>query len=72
MKEQKDYVLGIDIGGTNFRIGLVSQNYEVEEFQIKPILELQKGDFIDNLLKYIKFYTDLYREKIKAIGIGFP
>ena len=26
------YVLGIDIGGTNFRIGLVDENYNLEHF----------------------------------------
>ena len=28
MNSQKKYILGIDIGGTNFRIGLVSQIYD--------------------------------------------
>ena len=37
MNRQKKYILGIDIGVTNLRIGMVSENYEVEEFQIKPI-----------------------------------
>ena len=61
MNRQKKYILGIDIGGTNFRIGLVSEKYEVEEFQIKPITELQKGDFIDNLVEQIKFYINSYK-----------
>lgn len=72
MNSQKKYILGIDIGGTNFRIGLVSEKYEVEEFQIKPITELQKGDFIDNLVEQIKFYINSYKKEIEAIGIGFP
>ena len=37
MKKTDRYILGIDIGGTNFRIGLVSENYEISDFQIKPI-----------------------------------
>ncbi len=72
MNSQKKYILGIDIGGTNFRIGLVSQLYEITEFQIKSIKELQEGNFIDNLVKQIKYYLNLYKEEIEAIGIGFP
>ena len=47
MKKSDKYILGIDIGGTNFRIGLVDRDYEITEFQIKPITELQNGDFIN-------------------------
>ena len=72
MNRQKKYILGIDIGGTNFRIGLVSQIYEITEFKIISIKELQKGNFIDNLIKQIEFYINLYKEEIEAIGIGFP
>lgn len=72
MKKTDRYILGIDIGGTNFRIGLVSENYEISEFQIKPIKELQKGEFIDNLVKNIDFYLKKYEGSIEAVGIGFP
>lgn len=70
--EEREYILGIDIGGTNFRIGLVSKEYKVEEFQIKSISELQEGNFIDNLVEHIQFYIDSYGDKIEAVGIGFP
>ena len=68
MNRQKKYILGIDIGGTNFRIGLVSEKYEVEEFQIKPITELQKGDFIDNLVEqiFIQERNRSYRNRISV------
>ena len=59
MNSQKKYILGIDIGGTNFRIGLVSKSYEITEFQIKSIKELQKGNFIDNLVKQIEYYLNI-------------
>lgn len=72
MRGHKNYILGIDIGGTNFRIGLVSTNNEIREFQIKPISELQKGSFINNLIEHIKYYTNSYKEEIEAVGIGFP
>ncbi len=72
MKKKEKYILGIDIGGTNFRIGLVSENFEISEFQIKPITELQKGHFIDNLIKQIEIYLKKDDIRIKAVGIGFP
>lgn len=69
---QKKYILGIDIGGTNFRIGMVSDTYEVEEFKIKPSAVLQDGDFIQNLTQEIKEYLVKYEDQIEAVGIGFP
>ena len=57
---QKKYILGIDIGGTNFRTGLVSESYTVEDFRIKPSLALQSGDFIKNLSEEIKDYINKY------------
>ena len=50
---KNEYILGIDIGGTNFRIGLVNNKYEIIDFNMKSISELKKGDFIRNLVKEI-------------------
>ena len=69
---QKKYILGIDIGGTNFRIGLVSESYTVEDFKKIPSSTLQHGDFIENLAKEIKEYIDKYKDEIAGVGIGFP
>lgn len=69
---QKKYILGIDIGGTNFRTGLVSESYTVEDFRIKPSLALQSGDFIKNLSEEIKDYINKYKDEIEGVGIGFP
>ena len=69
---QEKYILGIDIGGTNFRIGIVTDKYEVEDFKIKPSAVLQNGDFVKNLAQEIKEYLKKYENKIEAVGIGFP
>ena len=61
---QEKYVLGIDIGGTNFRIGIVTDKYEVEDFKIKPSAVLQNGDFVKNLAQEIKEYLEKYENKI--------
>ena len=69
---KNEYILGIDIGGTNFRIGLVNNKYEIIDFNMKSISELKKGDFIRNLVKEINVYLYGYKGCIEAIGIGFP
>lgn len=69
---KNEYILGIDIGGTNFRIGLVNNKYEIIDFNMKSISELKKGDFIRNLVKEINVYLYEYKGCIEAIGIGFP
>ena len=38
---KNEYILGIDIGGTNFRIGLVNNKYEIIDFNMKSISELK-------------------------------
>ena len=69
---KSEYILGLDIGGTNFRIGLVDSKYEVIDFKIKSISELKNGDFIKNIVSEIKEYIYKYPKNIEAIGIGFP
>lgn len=66
-------VIGIDIGGTNFRIGTIFNNGIVENFEIMSSSKLEKEgaeEFINNVIKdYIKKY-DLV--DIEAITIGVP
>ena len=69
---KSEYILGLDIGGTNFRIGLVNSKYEVIDFKIKSISELKNGDFIKNMVSEINEYIYKYPKNIEAIGIGFP
>ncbi|QCX34030.1 allose kinase [Caloramator sp. E03] len=72
--EYKDYVIGIDIGGTNIRIGMVDKEGELYNFII------QSSSFLSNpntsvsmLKKYINDYISKYSiGKLLAIAIGFP
>lgn len=71
----KRYVIGIDIGGTNFRIGAVTENQEVVDFFKIPVKEVfHSTDALKDLGDYLDMY--LQREQIKeqvlAIAIGFP
>ncbi|EHS57782.1 allose kinase [Paenibacillus kribbensis] len=71
---QGGYTIGIDIGGTNFRIGLLSEMGELRHFHIESSrLLYAEGEPQDNLRNYITSYIQKHPEaEIKGIGIGFP
>lgn len=69
-----DYVIGIDIGGTNFRIGMVSEYGIVENFQKKSSSILTQGNSVESLAAEIQSYMEEYsaQDKVKAVAIGLP
>ena len=66
--------IGIDIGGTNFRIGLVDSNGNLDCFQKYSSSLFQNEDGLEILTKTIKNYQNENRTsyKIKAVSIGIP
>lgn len=71
------YVLGLDIGGTNIRFGLVNEAYELKDFVIRPSRILgQNRDTVQNLIRMISEYLEDYgrnkKRKITAVSMGFP
>ena len=64
-----DFVLGIDIGGTNLKFGLVTPNGEISHKNSFPT-----KDFSQPILFVEKLYDFLEKEdllsKISGIGIG--
>lgn len=72
---QDNCVVGIDIGGTHFRIGAVRPDYQVHAFRKISVTELFRSS---NPLGDMKDYLNAYMEenglikKVKAISIGFP
>lgn len=69
------YIIGIDIGGTNFRIGAVNQENEVQYFQKKSVHHIFKtGDALLDLERYLHAYITSYKLTgcIDIIVIGFP
>lgn len=71
----KKYVVGIDIGGTNIRAGMLDEDYHLKNFVIESSEQIQSDTFaveklIDFVMDYLKSY-DLNRE-VCAISIGFP
>lgn len=70
----KKYVIGIDIGGTNFRMGMVSKDGELCNFIKKASSILSTGRAIDTLAEQISAYIDQFDAKkdVEAVAIGIP
>ncbi|MEM1484597.1 allose kinase [Oscillospiraceae bacterium PP1C4] len=70
----QDCVIGIDIGGTNFRIGMVSKQGVLANFQKESSSILTTGDAVQTLAEQITAYLDKFdaHDKVRAIAIGFP
>ena len=60
---QKNYAIGIDLGGTHMRVALVSREGTVIEKVKEPVSE----DLIGSLLKAI---AGLFSDEVAGIGIG--
>ena len=69
-------IIGIDIGGTNFRIGAVSPDGTVSHFRRIPTAQvIRTQNVLEDLASYLKSYCEtLQREKIEieTISLGFP
>ena len=67
------FTLGADIGGTNFRLGIVSQSGEIVSFERKPSSILHENA-AKALAGEIKSHIaqNGYTERISAIAIGLP
>ena len=63
-------ILGIDIGGTNFRIGLIENDKLIDLKKISTSEILKTDNVIEDLTIYLKGYV---KEKdIECVSIGFP
>jgi glucokinase len=61
-------VLGIDIGGTNIRVGLVEGNELTRVESSRVLQQGSKDEIIDNLQSLI----DMFGNTIEGIGVGVP
>ncbi|MFL5731408.1 MAG: ROK family protein [Cytophagaceae bacterium] len=64
-------ILGIDIGGTSVKYGIVSPNGEISDYSKYDTKELLNLGFIDCLKRKISDYLSSH-PGISGIGIGFP
>lgn len=66
---KKKYVIGVDIGGTFTRIGIVDQ--QKNTYEVKKVLtDNLVNDFAEFVIKYVNQHSVKY--KIDAISFGFP
>ena len=71
----KKCILGMDIGGTNFRMGLVDEALEVEQIEVYPSESIYgDGNTVENFASCIRDYAKRHASgyQILAIFIGCP
>lgn len=67
-----EYFLGIDIGGTNVKFGLVNSNGELLEKRKYPTIELRKSEnFEKSIIGLVRKELESNPE-VKKVGIGVP
>ncbi|NVJ86110.1 MAG: ROK family protein [Algoriphagus sp.] len=73
MEQAETHFLGVDVGGTHLKIGLVNKNGEILDFEKEdttPFRDHPKGfgyAFTEGLSKYLRKYP-----QVEKIGIGLP
>ncbi len=71
MDEIRPGIVGIDIGGTNFRIGTVDDRGNVSDFRKVPAKQVfTSRDPLGDLSDYLKGYCA--GKHVEAVSIGFP
>ena len=65
-------IVGMDVGGTNIRMGSVDSAVNLTEEKMFSSRTLQGSDAVDKLLGYTKNYISSLKKPVKALSIGFP
>lgn len=69
----KQYVVGVDIGGQSAKIGIVDREGKIVKRAIIPTKQPQAYQFIDLLASTInELLQDIGFENIKGVGVGAP
>jgi glucokinase len=73
MAKTEKYAIGVDLGGTNIKIGIVSEKGDlVKNISIKTEADCGPKKVISNIEKGIEEILDKNKFKIQGIGIGCP
>ena len=62
-------IIGVDLGGTNFKAGLVSEGNIISEAYNSVNRDCSKSELIQTLFKTI---DEVFTENVKGIGVGVP
>ena len=67
------YVIGVDLGGTNIKCGIVTEDGEiVKKVSVKTLAKKGPETVIEQMKKGIKHLLENETKKIKGIGVGAP
>lgn len=67
-----EYFLGIDVGGTNVKFGMVSSDGELLDKRKYATADLRTdGDFIENFINTVEIELKAH-ERVQKVGIGVP
>ncbi|HQF42939.1 MAG TPA: ROK family protein [Ignavibacteriaceae bacterium] len=73
MTKSEKYALGVDIGGTNIKIGIVSDSGKlIKSLSVKTQAEGGPKKVISNICKGIDEILEKNKLKIQGIGVGCP
>jgi len=67
-----DLIIGVDIGGTNVRVGALDSQARLSNEKIFSSNEIQGDNAVCNLLNYLKAYISSLKSPVHALSIGFP
>ena len=62
-------VLSFDIGGTNTRLALINERYEIEKVVIRPTIRNSPEDFLESIASIIEEFDV---SKVACFGAGVP
>ena len=69
------YYIGIDIGGTNLKAGLVDENYRITATKKQPLqftsME-QMGETLAKMAIALAEENNIPRDQVASVGMGFP
>jgi len=63
------YIIGVDIGGTNIRAGLILNNKIIKKTEVKTETSKGKNAVIENIVKAV---NSVMTKNVAGIGIGSP
>ena len=69
---QKNLIIGVDIGSTNFRLGVVTPEGEIVARRINAVgHERQPGHVVEQIATHVRELREEFPE-IKGVGVGIP
>jgi glucokinase len=68
---EQEFVLGLDIGGTRLKLGLMNRQGEICDFRIQPLPRKADGKAdIDVIIESVAALIEEYKGRLKIIAVG--